>query len=92
MDNKDGHVEELSPANMVKLFGKDRKTWQRAIEILEENKYLVHLNGEAPNNFHFYSSPQIAEEEVNIDCTFKEFIRMNEFEQEQIYNAILKID
>ena len=92
LDNKDGHVEMLSPANMVKLFGKDRKTWQRAIEILEENGYLVHFDGEAPNNFHFYATPQIVEKKIDINCSFKDFIVMNEFEQEQIYNTILELD
>lgn len=92
LDNKDGHVEEFSPANMVKSFGKDRKTWQRAIEILEEEGYLIHVEGEAQNNFHFYATPQVIEQKINIDCSFKEFVTMDESEQTRIYNAILDID
>ena len=92
LDNKDGHIEELSPTNMVNLFGKDRKTWQRAIEILEEEGYLVHVQGEAQNNFHFYAMPQIIEQEIDINCSFKDFVVMSEYEQEQIYNAILNLN
>ena len=52
----------------------------------------MHVQGEAQNNFHFYAMPQIIEQEIDINCSFKDFVVMSEYEQEQIYNAILNLN
>lgn len=91
VDNKDLYEEDLSTSYLSDLFGMDRKTWQRAIDVLIQEGYLVHRQGEASNNYDFFPKPK-KETTVNLSCKLKDFARMDEVEQQRIYEAILKID
>lgn len=89
--NSDNFKKDFSPADMVKLFGKSERTWERALKTLIDEKYVVHLEGDPNNKFHFYTTPQ-RKEELKIDYKLKDFARMDEIEQQQIYEAILELD
>lgn len=86
--NKDGYSIFFSPQDMVNLFGQSVRTWERALDVLIKNNYVIWMGG---NHYQFYLTPQ-NKDEVNINCDFKDFVRMGEKQQEKIYLEILKID
>lgn len=90
LDNADNWSEELSTKHLSDLYGRDPKTWERAVLKLIEEGYLVHYDGETENNFHFFSYP--CANNINVDCSLAEFVNMNSEQQRKIYEAILKID
>lgn len=56
-----------------------------------DERYVVHLEGDPNNRFHFYTVPR-EETKMNLNCKLKDFARMDEIEQQNIYEALLKID
>lgn len=92
-NNSNNFLKEFSPQDMVNIFGKSLRTWERALKTLMDAGYVIHLDGDPKNKFHFYTSPQKEEEEViDINCSFDDFIRMSRIEQNKIYKAIVKLD
>ena len=59
-----------------------------------DQKYIIYVEGNPKNVFHFYTTPQIEKNEIEIDVNYniKEYMKMDEEQQKQIYNEIIKID
>ena len=41
MDNENNFNKGFSPADMVELFGMSKKTWERAMQVLIDNGFVV---------------------------------------------------
>ena len=87
LENKDSFELELSPQKLVNQFGSSRRTWERAIQVLIAERYLV-AAGNGNKYYDFYQSPQEIKE-VNLECNFKEFLALDEGGQEQRYNRVI---
>lgn len=90
MDNENNFNKGFSPADMVELFGMSKKTWERAMQVLIDNGFVVHNNNEPNNRFHFHHKPQENKKsDINLECNFKEFLALDEEGQEQRYNKVI---